>query len=122
MGETFTSIEFYGPDDTHELEALVDTGATFTEISRKLALKIGLKPRRTVLTQLATGDLVSREAGTVEAEIAGVRDTIPVVIGEDHEPAVVGDTTLGILGFKINSITKELEPTHAIEYRDEEGS
>jgi len=116
MGETLIKIGFYGPDGSAELEAFVDTGATFTKISRSLASKVGLKPRRTVLTQIATGEFISREAGALEAELEGIKDVIPVVIGEDHEPAVIGYTALEILGFKVNPITRKLEPTHAVEY------
>jgi len=116
MGKTSTTIKLFGPGGTAELEALVDTGATFTKISQSLASKVGLKPRRTVLTQVATGEFISRNAGALEGELEGIRDTIPVVIGEDHEPAVIGYTTLEILGFKVNPITEKLESTHAVEY------
>ena len=68
------------------------------------------------MTQVATGEFVSRSAGTLEGELEGVKDVIPVVTGEDHEPAVIGYTTLEILGFKLNPITEKLESTHAIEY------
>jgi len=116
MGKTSTTIRLYGPDGTAELEALVDTGATFTKISQSLASKVGLKPRRTVLTRVATGEFISRNAGTLEGELEGIRDVIPVVIGGDHEPAMIGYTTLEILGFKVNPITEKLESTHAVEY------
>lgn len=107
MGETAIKVRVYGPDGTGELEALVDTGATFTKTSRSLASSIGVKPRRQVLTQVATGEIISRQTGTLDAEIKGVKDTIPVVIGY---------TTLEILGFRINPVTRELEPTHALDY------
>jgi len=116
MGKTMITIKLYGPSGTAELESLVDTGVTFTKISRSLASKIGLKPKRNILTQVATGEFVSRSAGTLEGELEGVKDLIPVVIGEDHEPAVIGYTTLEILGFKVNPITEKLESTHAVEY------
>lgn len=116
MGKTLTTIKLYGPDGTAELETLVDTGVTFTKISRSLASKVGLKPRRSILTQVATGEFISRNAGTLEGELEGVRDVIPVVMGEDHEPAVIGYTALEILGFKVNPITERLESTHAVEY------
>jgi len=116
LGETITRVRVYGPDGTSELEALVDTGATFTKISRSIASRIGVRPKREVLTQVATGEIIKRQTSTLDAEIKGVRDTVPVVIGEDHEPTVIGYTTLEILGFKINPVTGELEPTHALDY------
>ena len=116
MGGTITRVRFYGPDGMGELEALVDTGATFTKISRSLASRIGVRPKKEVLTQVATDEIISRQTSTLDAEIKGVRDMVPVVIGEDHEPAVIGYTTLEILGFKINPVTVELESTHAIDY------
>jgi predicted aspartyl protease len=116
MGKTMTTIKLYRSSGAAELEALVDTGETFTKISRNLASRIGLKPKRNILTHVATGEFVSRSAGTLESELEGVKDVIPVVIGEDHEPAVIGYTTLEILGFKVNPITEKLESTHTVEY------
>jgi predicted aspartyl protease len=109
-------VRIYGPDGTSELEALVDTSATFTKVSRSLVSRIGVRLKREVLTQVATGEIIKRQTSALDAEIKGVRDTVPVVIGEDHEPTVIGYTTLEILGFKINPVTGELEPTHALDY------
>ncbi|MBO3803952.1 MAG: aspartyl protease family protein [Candidatus Brockarchaeota archaeon] len=116
MEKALAAIRLHGPGGTAELEALVDTGPTFTKMSRSLASKVGLKPRRTVSTQVATGEFAFKSAGTLEGELEGVRDAITVVIGEDHEPAVIGYTTLEMLGFKANPVTERLESTHAIEY------
>jgi predicted aspartyl protease len=108
-------VRIHGPDGTSELEAPVYTGATFTKVSRSLASRIGMRPKREVLTQVATGEIIKRQTSRLDAEIKGVRDTVPVVIGEEHEPTVIGYTTLEILSFKINPATGKLEPTRALD-------
>jgi len=42
MGETYTGLKIFGPKGSRELEALVDTGATYTKIPREVAEYVGL--------------------------------------------------------------------------------
>ena len=116
MGEVLTNVRFFGPRGSVELTSLVDTGATFTKVPRSVAEEVGMKARRRVLVQLSTGELIERELGNLEIEIEDVRDIAPVTIAADGEPTVIGYTTLEILGFKINPVTRRLEKTHPIEY------
>ncbi len=116
VGETFAKLRLYGSIGKAELEALADTGATFTKLPRSLALRLGIKPKRKVSVQLATGKFISREMGSIEAELDDVRDTIPVTIGEEDELSLIGYTALEILGYKVNPLTQKLEPTHPVEY------
>jgi predicted aspartyl protease len=54
-----------------ELEALVDTGATFTKISQRLASTLGLQVKYETEVELADGRLVNRELALAEVELEG---------------------------------------------------
>jgi len=116
MGDTYARMTVHGPLGNDTVEALVDTGATFTKISSSVARKVGFKRRRQVEVVLANGEKVSRELGNLEVEIASQKDIVPVTVGEDGEPDLVGYTTLEILGFKVDPVTRKLELSPPIEY------
>jgi predicted aspartyl protease len=116
MGDTCARLTLYGPLGRNTIDALVDTGATFTKISRAVAEKVGFKPRREVEVVLARGEKVRRQLGNLEVEIESQRDVVPITIGEDGEVDLVGYTTLEILGFKVDPVTSKLESNLPIEY------
>lgn len=118
MGETGARLKVFGEGGkAEELEAVVDTGATFTKIPRQVAERLGLRPGYEVEVELSDGRSVVRGLALAEVEILGVRMPVPVTVGGEGEPALVGYTTLEILGFKVNPVTGRLERTAAIEYR-----
>ena len=109
-------LTLHGPVRRETIDALVDTGATFTKISSSLAGKLCFRGRREVQVVLANGKKVTRQLGSLDVEIGSQRDTVPVTIGEDGGADVVGYTTLEILGFKVDPVTRKLEPSPPIEY------
>jgi len=116
LGETYAIVKIFGQAGMEELRALVDTGATFTKIPLRLGDRLGLKPRRKVEVRLSDQRVVERGLCFVEAELGGVRDLVPVALGGDDEPPLVGYTALEILGFKVDPVSGKLERTHPIEY------
>lgn len=119
MGETRARLKIYGPDGKAiELEALVDSGATFTKVPKEMADSLGLKSRYETEVELADGRRVKRGLAEAEVEVEGVRRPVLVAIGEEGERALIGYTTLELLGFKVNPITGKLERTPAIEYSE----
>jgi clan AA aspartic protease len=116
MGMTALQITLHGPLESAEVEVVVDTGATFTKIPRSTATRLGLSSHRSIEVQLSDGRRVQRELAIAEVIVEGERGYVPVAIGEEDEPALLGYTTLEILGFKVNPVTRQLEKTLAIEY------
>jgi predicted aspartyl protease len=116
MGDTYARMTLHGPLGKDTVEALVDTGATFTKISSSVAQRVGSKRRRQVEVVLANGERVSRQLGNLEVEIASQKDVVPVTVGEDGEADLVGYTTLEILGSKVDPVTRKLEPSPPIEH------
>jgi predicted aspartyl protease len=117
MGETRAQFEIYGAEGKAiKLEAIVDTAATFTKIPRSVAVKLGLEARYEAEVELGNGRIIKRGLALAEVEIEGVRRPVLVAIGGEDEQALLGYTTLEILGFKANPVTGKLERTVAIEY------
>lgn len=99
-----------------ELEALVDTGATFTKIPGSVARKLGLQVEETIFVRLSDGSEQPRGLTEARLELDGVRRTVPLTIGPEGEAVLLGYTALEILRFKVDPVAKRLERTVPIEY------
>lgn len=118
MGETVAVVRIYGKLGSTTLELLVDTGATFTKIPEAIAREIGLEPQYTADVELSDGKVVKRRLALAEMEIEGIKRPVLVAISGDGEKVFLGYTTLEVLGFKVNPVTRRLEKTFAIEYNE----
>jgi len=93
MGETRARLKIYGTDGKAiELEALVDNGATFTNVPKEMADSLGLKAQYETEVELADGRRVKRCLALAEVELEGVRRPVLVAIGEEGERALIGYT------------------------------
>lgn len=116
MGETRVKFKMYGDkDQVAELEALVDTGSTFSKIPESVINKLGLQAEDEAEVELGDGRVIKRKLVQASMEIEGVRRPVPITMGEEEKP-LIGCTTLEILRFKVNPVTGKLEKTRAIEY------
>ena len=116
MGQTLVTLTIHGPLGSTEVEALADTGSTFTKVPRSAIDEIGAEASYESAIVLGDGRTVTRALALAEIEIEHVRRPVLVSItGEDGQP-LVGYTTLGTLGFKVNPVTHSLEPAPPIEY------
>lgn len=118
MGDIYARVKINGPLGEVEVEALVDTGATFTKISTKDAEKVGLVTKRDTIVQLADGSLVTRRMGFAEAEVEGIRGIIPITVAPESGLPLLGYTALEIMELKPNPSTRALEHSGPIEYQE----
>lgn len=116
MGEATVLLKIYGPAGFAEVETLVDTGATFTKIPRRMADEIGLEVKYETSVELGDGMIITRQLALAEVEVEEVRMPVLVALSDGTEAPLLGLTTLEILGFKVNPVTQPLEKTPAIEY------
>jgi predicted aspartyl protease len=98
------------PEKVTEVEAIVDTGAIYSVVRRDLLEQLGVKPveRRRFR---AFGGYVERDIGEVGMVLMGRRRIVPVVFGEDGDPAVVGVTALEIFGLEVDVVRGVLKET-----------
>jgi aspartyl protease family protein len=96
------------PERVVEVEAIVDTGAIYSVVRRDILEQLGVKPveRRRFR---AFGGYVERDIGEVGMVLMGRRRIIPVIFGEDGDPAVVGVTALEIFGLEVDVVRGTLK-------------
>lgn len=95
------------------VEALIDTGATFTTLPRGVAdrLKLIEVTKRRVRT--ASGEEVLPES-YVTVEVMGEKTTTPVLISEKMDRTLLGVLTLEALALKVDPKTGKLEKTELL--------
>ena len=106
---TITLVSASG-DTLETVEALVDTGATFTSVPTPVLERLGVEPERTVRLRLANGQIEERPLGTVRAELNGTQSTIPCVFGQPGEPSVIGAVTREIFLLSVDPVEQKLVP------------
>ena len=113
FAHTITLIADSG-DRTEPLEALVDTGSTFTSVPAPILERLGVVPHRTVNLRLANGNLERRAIGEVRAELDGVQHTIICIFGEPDSPPVIGAHTLEAFLLAADRVARRLVPTEGL--------
>ncbi len=116
MGEVYADITVYGPNGQKRLHALVDTGATLTKFPKEVADELGLEIEGQAEVELSNGSTVIRPLVAARIELLGRKGTMTVSLSINGEEPLIGVTTLELLGFKVNPVTRKLEPTRHIEY------
>ena len=116
MGRTYVDIGIHGRFRSSVISASADTAATFTKVPRSVLDHLELDIVHEAEVEIGDGRRIRRPLALAEVEIAGIRRPVLVSAGGDGEQPLVGYTTLETLGFKVNTVSRELEPTPAIEY------
>lgn len=98
-----------------KVEALVDTGATFSKLPSRLLRGIGVHPDFTTTVELGDGSRLRRQVGYVRLALAGKRALVPVMFGGQREQALIGATTLEILGLAPDPVRKSLTESPHLE-------
>ena len=92
------------------VEALVDTGATFSSAPAPVLARLGVEAEGTVQLELANGQIEERPIGSVRAMVDGMQRTIPCVFGEPGETSVIGAVTLEIFLLSFDPVEQRLVP------------
>ncbi len=94
---------------------LVDSGATYTVLSRSVWEELGLTPRRQVELVLADGTTIARGLSEARMGIAhfGSYHT-PVLLGEGEDVNLLGTVTLEIFGLVLDPLRRELRPMRSL--------
>lgn len=114
MGHTKAKVKIHGPSGSEEVELLVDTGSTYSWISKDLLERMGVKPKWTERFKTIEGKIVSRSTGQADMECMGKRVTRMVVFAEEDDAIVLGVDALEGLGLEVDPITKQLKKAEAL--------
>jgi clan AA aspartic protease len=96
MGTFFVRIEVGDPEGaTYEpVEALVDTGATYTSVPASLLNKLGVTPHDRLQFIQADGSQYERDIGQTWVQVDGKRVITIVIFAEEDAPPLLGAYTL----------------------------
>lgn len=91
------------PEKVVKVEGIVDTGAVYSVVPKKILEELGVKPLERRRFR-AFGGYVERDIGEVGIELLGRRRTIVVIFGELEDLTVLGVTALEVLGLEVDPI------------------
>lgn len=109
MGTFSVNVEVSGSEAGPfvTVDALVDSGSTYTVLPKALLEELGVEPRRRGRFELADGTEVERDLGRVWIRFEGHLEHTLVVFGED---ALLGAVTLEEFLCVVDPIKQRLVP------------
>ncbi|MCY3021275.1 MAG: retroviral-like aspartic protease family protein [Planctomycetota bacterium] len=111
MGHVYQNVTLSANKKATRVRMFVDTGATFSVISPKLAEKIGLVGlKKSYRLSLATGLRVTMKAGAAIVRLLGREAPSIVLVGNVEEP-ILGVETLEALGLAVDPACGKLRKT-----------
>lgn len=95
------------------LDALVDTGASYTVVPASILRRLGVAPTDRRAFLLGDGRRMERDVGETRIRIDGKAQTRMVVFGDEQAGSVLGADTLEGLGLAVDPVKRRLIPTEA---------
>jgi clan AA aspartic protease len=92
------------------VEALVDTGATYTALPAWLLRSLGGVPLERRTFDLASGGRIDLDVGECRVRLDRRERTVPVLFSGEGAPALLGAVTLEIFGLAVDPIRRRLFP------------
>lgn len=118
MGLFSVTIGVGGPQGQSfiDVDALVDTGATYSQVPREVLERLGVPVWRSVPSEKADGWIVPAAIGETVIGVEGQEFTTRVVFAEEGEPSLLGATTLDLTLLAADPVHKQLLPVNAKRY------
>ena len=111
MGITHIEGRVRGPTGKEEqLRFLIDSGATYTLLPKKVWRDIRLSPKREHTFGLADGSTITRKISECYILLPQGEGHTPVILGEADDEALLGVVTLEILGLVFDPFKRTLQP------------
>jgi len=97
-----------------DVEAIVDTGSTFTAIPRTTLERLGVPVERSAQSELADGSNAPVDIGRTMIRLEGQEFPTPVIFAEAGEPTLLGVVTLEDALLALDPVAGRLVPTNAL--------
>ncbi len=116
MGVFAWPIRIHGVADRPglDIDTIVDTGAAFTTVPRRLLEGLGVQATGRRKFLIADGSRVELEYGEARVSVNGETVTTLVVFGENEAPSLLGAYTLEGLALAVDPVEQRLVPTEPI--------
>jgi len=98
------------PEQVAEIDAMVDTGAAYSWVSRTRLDSLDLHPVRRMQFRTIEGHLIERDLVPVFVATDGFTGGDNVVAAEPGDMEVIGAHTLESLGVTVDPVSKKLVP------------
>ena len=95
------------------LEAIVDTGATYSWIPEEILKRLGIKVIEARPLKIASGKIIQRKLGVALVTVRNKTMPTPVLFGDKGSEPLLGAITLEELGFIADPIHRTLVPATA---------
>jgi clan AA aspartic protease len=94
-----------------DIDALVDTGATYTSVPRDTLERLAISPQEQRPFILANGQRVEYAVAWVRIRIDGREEPTMVIFGDQGSGALLGAFTLEGFGLGVDAVNRQLIPT-----------
>jgi predicted aspartyl protease len=110
MGTFSVTIEVGDPHGRNweAVEALADTGATYTWIGRDVLERLGIRPEFRFTFETADGRVIERDVAQTWARVNGEQRITLVVFGDTASGALLGAYTLEGVGMSVDPVNRRL--------------
>ena len=118
VGNFSCPIEVFSEDGNRSatVDAMVDTGATFTCLPGSVLHDLGIVPSRKLRFELADGNIIEDDIGETRVKVEGIETITIVVFASDTAPALLGAYTLEGTLLAVDPVNQRLVPTVALRY------
>ena len=96
------------------VEALADTGSSYTVIPASLLRGLGIAPQERIEFELADGRIIEREIGEARIRVDGRSAATLVVFGDEGVSSLLGAYTLEGVRLAVDPVNKRLIPARAL--------
>ena len=113
MGIAYLDLQVENPaasDMSESVRGLIDSGAIYSAIPAATLERLGIEPKGEQAFTLADGSTIRRKKGVALFRYGDRFGGADVIFGEAGDSALIGVTTLEVLGLAFNPLARELYP------------
>ena len=116
MGTFRCRLEIFSADGSRSetVDALVDTGSSFTSLPDELLHRLGIAPWRRVESELADGRVTENYIGNALVGLEGMQVLTIVMFAGENAPALLGAYTLEGATLAVDPYLKRLVPSRVL--------
>ena len=97
-----------------EVEALVDTGTTYTSLPAGVLNRLGVEPEGSRRFELADNRIVEYPIGYVRVQLNGSEAIVLVVFAPEETDPLLGATALELFSLGVDPVNQRLIPVPAL--------
>ncbi len=112
MGTFLVQIELGDPEGRRyeTVDALVDTGATYTTVPGSTLRRLGVSPHTRGTFVLADSTRIERDIGRTWLKLEKGAEIVPVIFGDEDSQPLLGAVTLEIFRLGVDPVSQRLIP------------